>query len=125
MVGYVFGHDRTRTDEGVTANGMATNDGAIGAEGCALFDKGGADLVHFAYFSPRVVYVGEYHRRAAEDAVFQGYAFIDADIVLNFAFVADDCVGADDDVLSDVAVLADFGTGEDVGEMPNSRSLTD
>jgi len=125
MIGDIFCYNRTGTDEGITADGMAANYGAVGAECCALFDEGGAHLVHFADFRPGVVDVGEDHRRTAEDAVFEGDAFVDADVVLDFAFVADDGVGADDDVLADVAVFADFGTGEDVGEVPNSRSLTD
>lgn len=56
---------------------------------------------------------------ATKNAVFQCHAFIDADVVLYFAFAADDGVGADDHVLADVAVFADFGTGEDVGKMPD------
>ncbi len=95
------------------------------APSVAPFYERGTDLVHFADFRSGVVDVGEDHRGAAENAVFEGDTFVDTDIVLDFAFVADDCVGTDDDVLADVAVLADVGTGEDVGEVPDSRSLTD
>ena len=121
MVGYIFRNYSASADEGVTADGMAADDGAVGAKRCALFDEGGAHLVHFADFSPRVVYVGEYHRRAAENAVFKCNTFINADVVLDFAFIADDGVGADNDVLANVAVFAYFGTGKDVGEMPDFR----
>ena len=125
MIWNVFCYNGTRADEGVTADGVATDDGAVGTQGGALPDKGGADLVHLADFGAGVVDIGENHGGAAEDAVFQRDAFIDGDVVLDFAFVADGRVGADDDVLADIAVFADFGAGEDVGEMPNSRSLTD
>ena len=125
MIGDVFCHDGAGADEGVLADGMAANYGAVGAECCASFDEGGTHLVHFADFRPGIVDVGEDHRGAAENAVFQGDAFIDADVVLDLAFVANGCVGTDDDVLADVAVVADFGAGKDVGKMPNSRSLTD
>ena len=125
VIGDVFRHDGACTDEGVTADGMAADYGAVGAECCSFFNKRGAHLIHFANFGPGVVDIGEYHRGAAENTVFKGDAFIDADVVLDFAFVADDCIGANDDVLADVAVLANFGTGKDVGEVPDSRSLTD
>ncbi len=125
MVGDIFRHDGAGADEGVTADGVATDDGAVGAERCTSFDKGGADLVHLADFRPWIIDVGKDHGRTAEDAVFQSDAFIDGDVVLDFAFIADGRVGADDDVLADIAVFADFGAGEDVGKMPNSRSLTD
>jgi len=92
MIGYVFRHDGAGADKRVLADGVAADDGAVGAECCALFDKSGADLVHFPDFCPRVVYVGKDHGRAAEDAVFQCNAFIDADVVLYLTFVADDCV---------------------------------
>ena len=125
VVGDILGNYSAGTDEGVLADGVAANNGAVGAECCAFFYERGTDLVHFSDFRSRVVDVGKNHRRAAEDAAFQGDTFIDADVVLDLAFVADDCVGANDDVLADVAVFTDVGAGEDVGKMPNSRSLTD
>ena len=125
MVGDVFCDDCAGADEGISADGVATDDGAVGAECCAFFYERGAHLIHFADFRPWVVDVGKDHRRAAENAVFQGDAFVNADVVLDFAFVADDGVGADDNVLADVAVLADFGAGEDVGEVPDLRFFAD
>ena len=118
MVGDVFRDDRAGTDEGVAADGVAADDGAVSAKCCASFDKGGSHLVHFADFRPRVVDVCENHRWATEDTIFQSDAFVNADVVLDFALVANDCVRADDDVLADVAVLSDFGAGKDVGEVP-------
>lgn len=105
----VFRHDGTGADEGILANSVATDDCAVGAECCALFDEGGTHLVHLANFRPGVVDIGKDHRRAAEDTVFQSDAFIDGYVVLDFAFVADDGVGADDNVLAYVAVFPDFG----------------
>jgi len=92
VVGDVLRHHGAGADEGVLADGMAADDGTVGAKCCAFFDEGGADLVHLADFGPGVEDVGEDHRGAAKDAVFQGDAFIDGDVVLDFAFVADDCV---------------------------------
>jgi len=121
MVRDVLCHDGAGADKGIAADGVATDDGAVGTQGGALPDKGGADLVHLADFGAGVVDIGENHGGAAEDAVFKGDAFIDADVVLDLAFGADGGVGADDDVLADVAGFADFGIGEDVGEVPDLR----
>ena len=125
VVGDVFGHDSAGADEGVAADGVAADDGAVGAECCAFFDEGWTHLVHLADFRTRVEDVGKDHRGAAENAVFQCDAFINGDVVLNFAFVADGCVGTDDDVLAYIAAFANVGAGKDVGEVPDSRSLTD
>ncbi len=108
MVGDIFCDDCSCADEGVLADGMAADDGAVGTKCCAFFDEGGADLVHFADFRSRVIDVCKDHRGTAENAVLQGDAFIDTDVVLYFAFVTDDCVGADDNILADVAVFADL-----------------
>lgn len=111
MVGNVFCDNRAGTDEGITAYCMATNDSAVGTECCSFFYEGGADLVHFADFRPWIINVGENHGRPTKNAVFQDNAFIGADVVLDFAFVADNCVGSDDDILADVAVFTNFGAG--------------
>ena len=119
MVGDIFGHNRARTDKGITAYRMATDNGAVGAECCAFLDKCGADLVHFTDFRPWVIDVGKNHGWTAEDAVFKGDAFVHGNVVLDLAFIADDSVRTDDDILADVAVFANFGTGKDVGEVPD------
>ena len=121
VIGDVFCDDCTGTDEGVLADGVATDDGAVGAERCAFFYEGGADLVHLADFRAWIVDVGKDHRGATEDAVFQCDTFIDGDVVLDFAFAADDGIGANDDILPDVAVFADFGSVKNVGKMPDFR----
>ena len=125
MVGDIFCHHGAGADEGISADGVAADDGAVGPQGGAFLDEGGADLVHLGDFRPWIVDVGEDHGRAAEDAIFQGDAFIDADIVLNLALVADGDVGTDDDILADVAVLADLGAGEDMGEVPDLCAFAD
>ena len=61
MVGDVFCYDCAGADEGVTADGVAADDGAVGAQSCASFDKGGANLIHFADFRAWVVDVGKDH----------------------------------------------------------------
>ena len=125
VVGGVLRHYGTGADEGVAADGMAADDCAVGPQSGALFHEGWADLVHLGDLCPWVVDVRKHHGWAAEDTVFEGDTLIDGDVVLNFAFVADDGVWAYYDVLADVAVLADFGAGQDVREVPYFGALAD
>ena len=108
MVGDILCDHCPGADEGITPNGVAADDGAVGPQGGTFFDEGRTNLIHLPDFRPWIVDIGENHRGAAEDAVLQGGAFINADVVLNLAFIANDGIGADDDVLADIAVLADF-----------------
>ena len=108
MVGNIFCDDCTGADECIRADGVSANDGAVGAHGSAFLNKRGAHLIHLADFRTRVVDIGKDHRWPAENAVFQGYAFIDADVVLYFAFFADYCIRSDDNVLADVAIFANL-----------------
>jgi len=92
VVGNVFCDHRPRSYEGVFTDGVAADDGAVGPQGGAFPDKGRADLAHLGNFRPWVVDVRKDHRGAAENAVFKGNAFINADVILNLALVADDCI---------------------------------
>ena len=123
VVGNILRNHRTGADKGVAADGDLTDNGAVGTQGGAFLDEGGADLVHLGNLSPGVVDVGEDHGRAAEDAVFQGHAFVDAHVVLDLALVADGDVGSDGDVLADVAVLTDFGAGKNMRKLLGSRYM--
>ncbi len=93
---------------------MTANNRAVGAKRSPLFDEGRTHLVHFADFRPGIIDIGKNHGRAAKNAIFQRYAFINADIILNFASGADDGVWTDNNVLSDIAVGADDGTGQNM-----------
>jgi len=125
MVGNILCDHSSGTNEGIAADGVAADDRAVGAQGGAALDERGADLVHLSNFGAGVEDVGENHRRATEDAVFQGDTLVDGNVVLDLAASADEGVGADDDVLADVAVLADSGAGEDVGEVPDFGAFAD
>ena len=54
VIGDVFRHDGAGADEGVAADGVAADDGAVGPQGGAALDEGGADLVHLADFGAGV-----------------------------------------------------------------------
>lgn len=121
----IFRDHRPGADESVTTDGMAADDRSVGSDSGALLDKGGAHLVHFGDFRAGVEDVGEDHRGSTEDAVFEGHAFIDRDVVLELAFVTDGYIRANDDVLADVAVLTNLSAGEDVGEVPDLCAFAD
>ena len=125
MVREILVHHSAGADKGVSADDGTADNGTVGAEGGAVFDQGRADLVHFSDFCSGVVDVGEDHGRAAEDAVFQGDAFEDRHVGLDFALFADGDIRADDHVLADVAVFSDGGVREDVGEVPDFGSWVD
>lgn len=125
VVGDILGNHRSGADERIFPDGMAADDGAVGPKGGAFLDEGGADLVHLGDFRSGVVDICKDHGGPAEDAVFQGDAFVNAHIVLDFALVANDDIGTDDHVLTDVAVLAYFGAGEDVGKVPDLCAFAD
>ena len=108
MVGDILCDHRPGTDEGILADRVSADDRAVGPQGGTFLHVGRSYLVHFRDLRPRVVDVRENHRRTAENAVLDGDAFINADIVLDLAFAADGHIGTDNDVLADVAVLADL-----------------
>lgn len=117
--------DGARADEGVFADDDAADDGAVGAQGGALFDQGVAVLVLALDQRARVVDVGEHHAGAAEHALFQSDVVIDGDVVLDFAAVADDDLVADEDVLAKGYPGTDAGAAADMDEMPDARSFAD
>ena len=88
----------------------------LAPRGRAVFHPGRADLVHLPDFGPWVVDVGKDHGRSAENTVFQGNAFVNGDIVLNFTPFADGDIRADDHVLPDIAVFAQGCVVQDMGK---------
>lgn len=119
MIGNILRDDRPSSNKRVFTDGMAADNRAVGPQRGALPDERGPDLVHLPDFCPGVVDIGEDHRGAAEDAVFEGNALVDTYIVLDLASVADGDIRTDHAVLPDIAVLADLGPREDMGEVPD------
>ncbi len=117
--------DGARADEGVFANGDATNDGAVGAQSGAFLDQGVAVFVLALDQGSGVVDVGEHHAGAAEDALFQGDVVVDGDVVLDLAAVADNDFVADEDVLAQRYPGADAGAAANMDEMPDAGSFAD
>lgn len=125
VVGHVARDDRTCADKGITSDGDAAYDGGIGSDGSPALHQCRAGLIHTAYGGARVPYVGEYHGGAAEHFIFQRYMAIYADIILNFAGVADAHMGIHIDILSYITSGSDDGRTHDVAEMPDMRAFAD
>lgn len=115
--------DGARANEGVFADGDAADDGAVGAQGGALFDQGVAVFVLALDQRAWVVDVGEHHAGTAEHPLFQGDVVIDGDVVLDLAAVADDDLVADEDVLPQGHPGADAGAAADVDKMPDAGTF--
>lgn len=107
-------------DKGIFSHGNAADDGAVGAQGGAFFDPGGAVFAFARNGGTRVVDICEDHARAAEDVVFEGYGVIDADVVLHLDVVADHHIVADEDVLAEGAPLANACTAGNVHPVPDA-----
>lgn len=123
VVGYVTVDDGTGTDEGVTSDGDAANDGAVRAQSRALLDQRGTVLVLARDGGSWVVDVGEDHARPAEDVVLEGDVVVHRDVVLHLDVVADLDAVADEYVLAERALLADTGAATDVHPVPDAGAL--
>lgn len=117
--------DGTGADEGVFADGVATDDSAIGPQGGATLDQRVAIFVLARDATAGVVDVGEDHARPAEHVVFQRNVVVHRDVVLHFDVVADDDLVADKDVLAKGAVPADYRLAADMNPMPDAGVLAD
>src|SRR6202008_163026 len=95
------------------------------ADGRAALDQSRAELVFALDLGAWVVDVGEHRGGPAEHSVFQGHAFVDRDIVLDLAAVADRYVRAGHDILAERAISPDAGARQDVCEMPDACPLAD
>ena len=125
VIGHIFCHDCSCADKSIAADSMAADDGAVGPQGSTFPDKGWANLIHLADFRPGIVDVCENHGRPAENAVFQCNTFIDTDVVLYLALVADYGIGTNNNVLADITFFADFRSGQNMREVPDFCVLAD
>ena len=86
---HVLRHDRSGRDKSVTADGVAADDGRVRTDGGAALDQSGAELALARNRRARIDDIGEHATRATEDVILQRHAFIETDVVLNLAVVAD------------------------------------
>ena len=122
---HILVHHRPRADECILADGHATHDGAVRAQGRAFLDQGIAILVLALDQRPGVVHVGEHHAGPTEHALLQGHVVVDGHVVLDLAVVADHDLVADKHVLAQGHAGADACAAADVDEMPDAAALAD
>ena len=109
-----FGDDCAGANEGEFADVVATDDGGIGADGGPAFHGSFGIIASSVDRTAWVDDIGEDAGGTEEDIVLAGDAGINGDVVLHFHVVAEDDLGGDDDILSEVTVFADDGAGHDV-----------
>jgi len=127
VVGDVAGHDGARAYEGVAADAVSADDGAVGAERSAFAHAGlkvkGA--AHLRIFAAGIDDVGEHHRGSAEHVIFEDDAFVNGDVVLNLAVIPDVHVVADIHILPEHTILSYARTGLYMRVMPDLRAVAD
>ena len=69
--------------------------------------------------------VREDHRGSTEDVILKFHARVDGHVVLNLYVITDADSRADDDILAQIAITAQFRSGHDVREVPDPSPLTD
>lgn len=107
--------------EGVSADGHAADDSAVGSQGGSGLHQGGPHLVHLTNGGPWVVDVRNDHGRPARHIVLQGDSLVHRHGVLNATASADGDIGPDDLVLADVVALPSDCSGKTTGKMPGVR----
>ena len=104
---------------------MAAHDGRIRANRRTLANRRGFEFRLTAHIRTRIDHIGEHARWPAKDIITQHHAFIERNIVLDLAAMADGHFRSDHRVLPDRAILADHRPREDVTEMPDFGTATD
>ena len=104
---------------------MPADDCRIRADCRAPLDQRRLEFGLALDLSARIDDVGENAGRTAEHAVLDCHTWIDADVVLKLAIVADRHVWPDHDVLANDAVLADLAPRKDMAEVPDLAAGAD
>src|SRR6185437_9424421 len=125
MIRYIFGHNRSGTNERISPDRNATQNSRISPQCGSSHYKRLLELLHTRDLAPRIEDVCKNHRGTTEDMVFERYTFIHRHVVLNLNPITDCDMRADDDILADLAVLPDTRSFQDVGRMPDARSFAD
>jgi hypothetical protein len=115
----IFSDYRARPHKGVFAHGHAADNSAVGAQAGAFAYQCGPRLVHTPDIGPGVEHGGENHAGAAENIVFQGYAFVNTYVILNFTAIANNHIRPGNHILADIAVFPNNSTRHYMAEMPN------
>src|SRR5262249_48877873 len=115
---YIAGDDGARSDEAVHAEAAPTQDSGIRPDRAAALDHGLKKFILAINLGARVPNVGERAAWTAKHAVLQFDPFVDADIILDLAAVADVDIGPDHDILADDAIATNDAACNNMREMP-------
>lgn len=118
VIGHVAGHNRSRCNKSIAADLDSTNDRGVGAYGGAAADEGFFVQTVANHLAPRVGYIGQDAAGAQKDIVLQYCSAINGNIVLEFAVVSYPDAIRNKDILAEIAVGPDYGSGTDMAEMP-------
>src|SRR5262249_26127068 len=100
-VANILCHHRSGGHEGIGSDRMAAEDRGVGPDRCAASDDGTFEFSSARNERTGINHICEDTARAAEHILFENDAFVDADVVLDFAPVADFHPRTDHHVLAD------------------------
>ena len=124
-VGHIFLHHGARAHKGMAADGAATHNGSVGANGGTLLHQRAAISIFAHHGCARVVHIGKDHAGAAEHIVLQLDGVVHADVVLDFDVVANAYIIAHKHVLPQRAIAADARAATHMHPVPDARARTD
>lgn len=121
-----MGDDGARPDQGVCTYRIPAYDRRIRSDGCVMFNVRRKPRL-FTPREPRArcEIVGEDAGWSAEHPVIQYHTFIQRDVILDPAVVADNDIIAHVHILTERAILPDLGAALDMREVPNLGTFTD
>lgn len=106
-------------DKAIAAQGDAAHNRRIRSDRSAFFYNSFPIFVAPNDVAAGIDYIGEYHRRTTKDVVFEFYASIDRNIILDLDVIADLAFRAYHHILAEVTTCSDLRAAHDVREMPN------
>jgi hypothetical protein len=119
-----LGDDRSSTDKSIPSNVIATHNRGIGSNGSASANMGSGVLSLSDNGTPRIDDIREYTARPQENIIIADHTFVDGDVILNFYIFTQDDSGRNDYVLTNVASLAQLGTGHNMAKVPDLAVVT-
>src|SRR5262249_14116600 len=100
VIGDVASDHRAGADKGIPSDSDPADYRAVGAKRRAAAYQGSLIFVSADHVASRIDHVSEYHRRAAEDVVFQNAACIYRDIILDFDVISNHHIGGNHYILA-------------------------
>lgn len=119
VVGNILGHYRSGGYKAISAQGDAADYGGVGAYGGTAADEGFFVKSVAVYLGAGVGHIGKDTGRPQKNIVLYHRAGINGHVILDFYVAAYDYIVGHMAVLAEYAILAYFGAGQYMGEMPD------